>query len=462
MPMSRPHIAAFVRHWHAAIAAELGGQKPMEEVDGFRRAMVAAIDQSRPLRLMATNPLLCALLCALNWDRHTQLPHRRIEIYRAALEMLLRRRDHERRLSSQIDIGLEYDNRLSILQDLAYWFTRNGLTDAPVSRVRAKLESIIDNMPHVRVPATDLYDFLLARSGVLREPVPGRIDFIHKTFQEYLAAIRFVEDDAIDGLVRDAGRDEFQEVIVMAAGCARQREAERLITALLDLAERPRQSRARRARLRLLAISCSEVTSRMSHAISDRIRSHLGELVPPTTPGAARVLAGLGEDVLAVLPDGRQSLAEDAAAATLHTAALIGDQAALRLVSTFAADRRSAVCRERLKAWTYFDAVEFARVAFGPHDGGGWRIALRDPTLLPGIPHITDVGPVRCDLAGPVPEVQLDALRAVERLELLKLRQNRDVLSLGFLGHSRALRTLILEQCVNLRNLDAISQCQQL
>jgi NACHT conflict system protein/NACHT domain-containing protein len=208
VPMSRPHVAAFVTHWHAAIALELGGQATAEEVDYFRRAMVAAVDRSRPLRVMATNPLLCALLCALNWDRRTQLPQRRIEIYQAALEMLLRRRDHERRISAQVDLGLNLDDRLTILRDLAYWFTVNGLADADQARVLVKLESIIASMPHVKVPTADVHGYLLSRSGVLREPAPGRIDFIHKTFQEYLAAVRFVEDDALEGLLRQADRED--------------------------------------------------------------------------------------------------------------------------------------------------------------------------------------------------------------------------------------------------------------
>jgi hypothetical protein len=241
------------------------------------------------------------------------LPQRRIEIYRAALEMLLRRRDFERQLSPRIDVALEFDDRMAILQDLAYWFTLNGWADVDAERLRAKVATIIENMPQLKVSADAVYTFLMARSGVLREPVPGRIDFIHKTFQEYLAAIRFVEEDAIDNLLRNADRDEYQEVIVMAAGCARQHEAERLITTLLDRAAQPRQTHARRARFRLLAIGCFEVTSRISPEVAGRILDNLRELVPPTTLRAARVLAGLGEDVLGIMPAGGQKLAESAA-----------------------------------------------------------------------------------------------------------------------------------------------------
>jgi hypothetical protein len=39
---------------------------------------------------------MCALVCALHRDRRGHLPHSRMELYQAALSMLLVRRDRER------------------------------------------------------------------------------------------------------------------------------------------------------------------------------------------------------------------------------------------------------------------------------------------------------------------------------------------------------------------------------
>jgi hypothetical protein len=461
MPMTSPHIASFIRHWHDAIALGLDADDPTEAAT-YERAMVAAIERSRPLRLVATNPLLCALLCALNWDRHTQLPNRRIEIYRTALEMLLKRRDHERKVSHQIDIGLEYDDRLSILQDVAYWFTVNELVDAEAHRVRAKIATILDNMPHVKVPADAVYTYLLSRSGVLREPTPGRIDFIHKTFQEFLAAARFVEDDAIEMLIRNAHRDTYQQVIVMAAGCGRQHETDRIISSILDLAEKPKQAKARRARLRLLAISCSEVVTRISNPLYARVISHLKELTPPPTLASARVLAGLGEDVLDVLPDGNQTLTETEAAATIHTAALVGGPVALNIIGSFRDDTRRTVNRERIRAWSFFDPVEFARTAFGAPGASGWDISVSDPNVLPGVSHVPELASIRCHLDGPVPENVLEELTARDRLTTLTMRRNPVVSGMRFLTGADQLRVLELVDCHSLAELDLLSTFDRL
>lgn len=92
LPMEQRDIRAFVTHWHAAARAE--GQ----EVDAYEASLLEAVTSRRDLARLATNPLMCALLCALNQDRRMQLPRARKELYDAALDMLLVRRDTEREI----------------------------------------------------------------------------------------------------------------------------------------------------------------------------------------------------------------------------------------------------------------------------------------------------------------------------------------------------------------------------
>jgi hypothetical protein len=119
------------------------------------------------------------------------------------------------------------------------------------------------------------------------------------------------------------------------------------------------------------------------------------------------------------------------------------------------------VSRERLAAWCYFDPAEFAREAFGPNPDG-WRIALRDPLLLPGLRQVTDLRAVRCEITGSIPAAGLAALADLTRLESFSLRANRDGLSLRFLAGSAGLRGLDLERCAALRDVDTIAGCVHL
>jgi len=101
------------------------------------RALLAAIDEDRLLRSLTENPLLCALLCALNRDRRGNLPRQRMAIYQAALAMLLERRDIERKVERTIPYTA---NDLTILlQDLAYWLLKNGWSDVALKRAENNL-----------------------------------------------------------------------------------------------------------------------------------------------------------------------------------------------------------------------------------------------------------------------------------------------------------------------------------
>ncbi|OEV10763.1 hypothetical protein AN219_29940, partial [Streptomyces nanshensis] len=95
-PMSRDQVAAFITAWHTAAADDEG--KDHQRLADYRDQLLSSIPLYRELRGLATNPLMCGLICALNRDRSGSLPQGRKELYEAAMEMLLQRRDPERRV----------------------------------------------------------------------------------------------------------------------------------------------------------------------------------------------------------------------------------------------------------------------------------------------------------------------------------------------------------------------------
>jgi hypothetical protein len=54
----------------------------------------------------------------------------------------------------------------------------------------ARIADKITGMPQVTASAEEVYSLLLHRSGLIREPAEGRVDFVHRTFQEYLTAAK--------------------------------------------------------------------------------------------------------------------------------------------------------------------------------------------------------------------------------------------------------------------------------
>jgi predicted NACHT family NTPase len=256
--MSPLDVATFCRRWHdamrdAAQRCAVALPCPVEELPEYERALRRQLDARRHLRGLASSPLLCAMLCALNLDRRQQLPPDRMALYHDALALLLERRDAEREVPASRSVVLDTGSKLAILQHVAWRLSLAGRAEQPRDEVLAQVARAVARMPNVDYSAEDVLAHLLERSGVLREPVVGRVDFVHRTFQEYLAAKEAVEDQAVDALVSRAHLDQWWETIVMAVGHATPQRREALLRGVLDRAD---TEPTHRRRLRLLAAAC--------------------------------------------------------------------------------------------------------------------------------------------------------------------------------------------------------------
>nr|WP_181778873.1 NACHT domain-containing protein [Pseudonocardia pini] len=466
LPMSRAHVASFVSHWHSAISREDPDEHAIEKADAFRRSMLAALTRSHPLRQLASNPLLCALLCALNWERRQQLPKSRISIYRTALEMLLYRRDHERTVAydapPMAEVGMQYEDMITVLGALAYWFTLTGQADADERRVVAKVGKTIKEMPGLDLTGEEAYRALLARSGVLREPTPGRVDFIHKSFQEYLAAIRCLEEDSIEELLKNSTRDSYREVIVMACGCARPKEAEAIIGQLLTQSSKARISKARKSYLHLLAVSCLEVTKEYSIELKARVYDNVASLTPPSSLQSARVLATLGDDVFKILPTDVRSLSERTAIATLNCAAIAGSPPSNAIFQNAALDTRASIRKALLSLWGLFDPTDYACTVLNRAEGHEWRLQVSDPYVLGGLSSVKKIKSLECSFSGPIGGEELEPLDASRALVSLAIRDNPRIVSLQLIPHMSRLRGLRLVNCPNLQLIEGLAQARYL
>ncbi|MFE4969076.1 NACHT domain-containing protein [Streptomyces sp. NPDC056660] len=95
-PMTRSDVGVFVTRWHSAAKAGASNDELRTHLDALETQLRDKVRAKRDLALLTTTPLLCALVCALHRDRRGQLPNDRVELYSAALSMLLYRRDQER------------------------------------------------------------------------------------------------------------------------------------------------------------------------------------------------------------------------------------------------------------------------------------------------------------------------------------------------------------------------------
>ncbi|KUJ68940.1 hypothetical protein ACZ90_16035 [Streptomyces albus subsp. albus] len=355
LPMTREDIRAFITHWHEAARQEQ--PETSDVLDVYQDAMLQAVRTRRDLSRLATNPLMCALLCALNRDRRMQLPRARKDLYDAALDMLLVRRDTEREICAVEGVELTRDEQTLLLQELAYWLIRNDQLEADRADAVDRIDNALAAMPQIRAQADadQVLRHLLIRSGLLREPVPGAVNFVHRTFQDYLAAKAAVEAGDFGLLVSKAHDDQWEDVVRMAVGHARPTERARLLRGILRRADRAMRWRTR---LNLLAAACLEHAPQLDPAVREDIEGRVEELIPPPDFPEAEELARVGELALDLLP-GPNGLDVWAAAAVVHTAARIGGDAALALIKRFRHDDRAPVQVQVTRGWHRFDAAEY-------------------------------------------------------------------------------------------------------
>ncbi|MFE2637463.1 NACHT domain-containing protein [Streptomyces scopuliridis] len=450
LPMERDDIRAFVAHWHDAARQECPPDASV--LDTYEQSLVQAVTGRRDLGRLATNPLMCALLCALNRDRRMRLPRARKELYDAALDLLLVRRDTEREVVGVEGVDLTRDEQTALLQRLAYWLIRNGQVEAGRDEAVEMVGEWLAAMPQVTGDAEQVFAHLLIRSGLLREPVPGAVSFVHRTFQDYLGAKAAVEARDFGVLVRHAHDDQWDDVVRMAVGHARADERVRLLRRLLRRADKVQRHRNR---LVLLAAASLEHAPELDPAIRAEIEERTGELVPPRGIEEAEELARVGELVLELLP-GPEGLDEASAAAVVRAAGCVGGDAALEVISRYREDVRDEVSFQVSHEWGAFDTERYARSVLAGRDWSDSYLRVRTDEQLRTLRLVPGAGLIH--LFGPFAD--LSPLRVLDGLHMLHLTDNSVLTDLSSLTDIPTFSALMLDDCAALRDLSPLTETQ--
>ncbi|WP_353943211.1 NACHT domain-containing protein [Streptomyces sp. HUAS MG91] len=433
-PMRGADVTTFVRRWHTA--AEAGA---------YEGALLDALRTKRDLARLATNPLMCGLICALHRERRGYLPTGRKELYDAALSMLLTRRDRERGMTG-VDLGEEA--QLELLQHLAYALILSGRTemsrDAAEAALERRLPSVASASPLGDAPA--VLSALLLRSGLLRQPANGVVNFVHRTFQDYLGARHAVEEGlALPFVQRLADDPVGEDAIRMTVAHARPGERPALLRELLSSGT---------PRLTLLALACLEHATTLAPEVRAEVERSAAALIPPNTSTAAKELAEAGPLVLELLP-GPEGLTDEEAHGVAVTASILGasePQVALGVLRRFRDHPALDVRRQLAGTWQRFATEEYAAEVldhlarpdlYFTCESAEQRAALARMRPCPGVlfhgPHA-------------LPDV-VAALPDPHAVTLLGLRDNPLVDDLGALAACSALDWLEVSNCPNVRDL---------
>ncbi|WP_256106863.1 NACHT domain-containing NTPase [Streptomyces sp. ODS05-4] len=434
-PMGRTETTAFVQRWHIAAG---------EDAAPYEQPLLEALRTQQDLARLATNPLMCGLICALHRDRTGFLPRGRKALYDAALDMLLVRRDRERDVGAPTGVDLAEAPQIRLLQRLAYWLTVNGRH--VMDRVRA-LSLVTEAAPAIPDVAAigdpeAVFHHLLHRSGLLRAPTADTVDFVHRTFKDYLAAKAIVEDGSFGLLAEHAADDEWEDVIRLAVAHGRPRDCAEIVRDLLAAAE---AAPDRRTRLRVLCVTAASLdqATELDPALRQTVLERTAEVVPAGTNEEARELAAVGPVVLDLLP-GPEHPDDEQARLAVITATHVQSDAALPYLARFVRHAYGAVSAQLIWAWSRYDAMSYGEEIIRRLDLAGLELTVASDEHADEVIRM-GLRPLWLDVRSPVSPARI--VRLITRCEAsrVRVRTPEAAAALRALRPDTTLRSLILD-----------------
>ncbi|MFF9914970.1 NACHT domain-containing protein [Streptomyces sp. NPDC013457] len=454
LPLRDEDIAAFVTAWHDAARLDADD----EPLDALERDLLQQFRHNPALADLARTPLLCAVICALHRLREGFLPETRWALYDSALRLMLGSRDDRRRIDAPDSIRMSVEEHQQLLQRLAAWLVRGGQTEFTREQALHQLSRTLPGMPRVAAQGTaeEILTHLLNRTGLLHERTDSVFQFAHRTFQDFLAAKEFVEDDLVPELLRHAREQQWHDVLLLAAGHCSRRDLPVLVEGLLAAGSGSR-NKDLKTTLYVLAALCAQHAAWLSEGLHARVRKAVASVLRVQSGTQLKTLARLGDFVLPLLPPPGTERGDDPFG-MLNLICAIGGSAALPYARSHADEAHTGLLA---LSWSNFPAEAFARevLAHLPLDRMALFVRNRDQLAqLPLLRHAPDV-----IIQGDFSLEEVTAALRDHPLSGLTFADNPQLTDLSPLTPFAAtLDALAVQRCAELRNLTALGRLDRL
>ncbi|MER6911050.1 NACHT domain-containing protein [Streptomyces sp. NPDC000594] len=458
LPMSDDDIEKFIAAWHRAARQEYraldaarAGAEGRTLVD-LQERLGRELANNRVLRDLARTPLLCAVICALHRKRRGALPHTRWELYRATLDMLLGNRDRGRGIDAPEGFTLGVEEHKLLLQHIAVWLVRSGRTQLTPEEATRRIELALDAMPQVLAQGDPrrVLTHLLNRSGLLQQRTGDAVQFIHRTFQDYLAAKEFAETGSVGELLQHAGDEQWRDVIRLSVGHFDRTHVADLVRQLIGRGDSdPERGRSLHLLAGYCAVSAVFLDGRLRAEAEGRVRA----LMPPRTADEVSELASFGESALPFLPGPTGGTATDIG--IVQTIARIGGTAGVERLARFTGEAGWEIRRTLANAWSQLPTEAYAREVLAVLDLADVDLRVVTGEQLRQVHHCGSAPNLLVD--GAYDAELLDACLPRTGIDHLSLMGNDRLTRLTPLVGRRSIKSLTVYRCPALETFEDIA-----
>lgn len=267
--MNYRSICLFSERWHSTYYDE-----NQTESNAVHMSFIKKISTSKSLMNLASNPLLCAILCALNNEGLLKNDSSRKELYEDCISMLLDQRDSGREISTDVLPELTYSQKRALLDDLSYWMVKNGYVKVSKKFTKEKFKIIATNFQSNDIENDVRIDNLIERNGILREKTNTELDFIHKSFMEFMAASQISKESDWELLSKNLTDDLWTDVAYMSMCFASESKANMIIDKLLTLG-------IKNTKYNFIAMECLKRAVSVDIEIQRKVNTIIKDLIPP-------------------------------------------------------------------------------------------------------------------------------------------------------------------------------------
>ena len=210
---SEAQVKAYARNWFRK--APDTAEEFLEELN--RR-------ENKGVRDLGRSPLLLSMIC-LAYEETLTIPKRRVELYKEALDALLKKWDSSRKIRRDTAYkALSLGRKKQMFARLAVGYFEKGMIFFPKKEVARKIEDYLKSLPpdaqSGEPDGEAILEAISAQHGIFVERAKGIYAFSHLTFQEYYTA-KYIAENAhrgtLERLSAHLNDSRWREVFLLTA-----------------------------------------------------------------------------------------------------------------------------------------------------------------------------------------------------------------------------------------------------